>query len=223
MGVTRYAPSGIQIENLPPIDIILISHNHYDHLDKHTIDTLPNKEKIHVGVPLGLKEFFLESGYKKVHELDWEKSEMIGDIQIISLSAVHDSGRSLSDKDKTLWCSWAIVSDTDKYYFGGDTGYSPIFKSIGKKYKSFNMAILPIGAYEPRKLMWMSHVNPEEAVEMGRDINANVLVAGHWGTIELSEEPPWEPPKRFRKAAKSAGIAQERIWVMKIGETRVLP
>ncbi len=222
-GVTRYVPAGIQIKNLPPIDIILVSHNHYDHLDKRTIDSLPDKEKIHVGVPLGLGDYFLKSGYKKVHELDWEESTAIGDIQITSLPAVHDSRRGVGDKDKTLWCSWAIISSFGKYYFAGDTGYSTVFQDIGQKYKSFNLAMLPIGAYEPRELMWMSHVNPEEAIKIGMDINANVLVAGHWGTIELSDEPPWEPPKRFRTAAKSVGIDQERIWIMKIGESRIIP
>ena len=222
-GVTRYVPAGIQIKNLPPIDIVLVSHNHYDHLDRRTIDALPNKEKIHIGVPLGLKKFFLESGYKKIYELDWEESATIGDIQIISLPAVHDSRRGLGDKDKTLWCSWAILSSFGKYYFAGDTGYSSVFQNICKQYKSFNLAILPIGAYEPRELMWMSHVNPEEAIQIGMDINANVLVAGHWGTIEMADEPPWEPPKRFRKAAESVGIEKDRIWIMKIGGSRILP
>lgn len=222
-GVTRYARPGIRIENLPRIDIILISHNHYDHLDKHTLDALPDKERIQVGVPLGLKEFFINSGYKKVHELDWNESSDVEGLRITSLPAVHDSGRSLGEKDRTLWCSWAIEADAGRYFFGGDTGYSSVFQNIGRRYESFNLAILPIGAYEPRKVMWMSHVNPEEAIQLGKDVKTNVFVAGHWGTIELSDEPPWEPPVRFRKAARSAGIDQQRIWVMKIGETRVLP
>jgi N-acyl-phosphatidylethanolamine-hydrolysing phospholipase D len=222
-GVTRYVPAGISIENLPPIDIILVSHNHYDHLDKRTIDALPDKQKIHIGVPLGLKKFFLKSGYIKIHELDWGESATIDEIQITALPAVHDSRRGIDDKDKTLWCSWGIISAFGKYYFAGDTGYSSIFQNIVEQYKSFNLAILPIGAYEPRELMWMSHVNPEEAIQIGMDINANVLVAGHWGTIEMSDEPHWEPPKRFSKAAESVGIDKDRIWIMKIGESRILP
>lgn len=222
-GVTRYTQPGINIENLPPIDIIIVSHNHYDHLDFHTINSLPNKLETKVAVPLGVGSIFLNSGYKDVHELDWNDKVNFGGIHLASLPAVHDSGRWLIDKDKSLWCSWAILTSTGKYYFGGDTAYSSVFKGVGEEYQSFDLAILPIGAYEPNSLMWMSHVTPEEAVKVGLDINASILVAGHWGTIELSDEPHWEPPKRFMAAAKKVGMDDEKAWVMKIGETRVLP
>ncbi len=223
-GPRRFVPPGISIKNLPPIDIIIVSHNHYDHLDKKTIATLPDKKIISVLVPLGLKDFFLDHEYKNVYELDWEGSANIGSIQIVALPAVHNSKRGVMDKNRTLWCSWALLASTGNYFFVGDTGYSPIiFRRIGKKFKSFNLAILPIGAYEPRKIMWMSHVNPEEAIEIGLDINAKVLVPSHWGTIKLSDEPLWEPPERFREAARLAEIAKENIWIMKIGDTRSLP
>ena len=222
-GITRYAPPGITIQNLPPIDIIIVSHNHYDHLDRHTICALPNKENIHVAVPLGLQEIFINCGYEKVKELDWGSSANVGDIKLTALPAAHDSGRSLFDKDKTLWSSWAISADSTNFFFSGDTGYSPVFKEIGKEYGPFDLAILPIGAYEPRELMWMSHITPEEAVKVGQDIKANILVGGHWGTIELSEEPQWEPPARFVNAANAAGKNQESVWVMKIGESRAIP
>lgn len=222
-GITRYTPPGIKIENLPKIDMIVISHNHYDHLDFHTIDALPNKDSIHVGVPLGVSELFEDAGYKNIYELDWNESITIGNIRLEALPAVHDSGRWLVDKDKSLWASWGIFSPSGKYYFGGDTGYSPAFKQVGDKYKFFDMALLPIGAYSPHKLMWMSHVTPEQAIKAGQDLNADILVAGHWGTIGLSDEDHWEPPKRFLAAAEKAGIDKEKAWVMKVGETRILP
>ncbi len=222
-GVTRYAPPGISIKNLPRIHAIIISHNHYDHLDRHTICVLPNRNEIVVFVPLGLKKLFIDCGYKIVNELDWWQSAELDSIDIVALPAVHDSARSLLDKDKTLWASWAIVSGEKNYYFGGDTGYSSVFKEIGKQYGSFDLAILPIGAYQPRHLMWMSHVTPEEAVKVALDINAVNIVGGHWGTIELSDEDHWEPPKRFLSAAEIAGFEFEKIWIMKIGEVRHLP
>lgn len=222
-GVTRYTPPGMKIESLPKIDMIVISHNHYDHLDFHTIDALPNKAKIHVGVPLGVSELFEDAGYKNIYELDWNESITIGDIRLEALPAVHDSGRWLVDKNKSLWASWGIFSPSGKYYFGGDTGYSSAFKQAGDKYQSFDMALLPIGAYSPYELMWMSHVTPEQAIKAGQDLNADILVAGHWGTIGLSDEDHWEPPKRFLAAAEKAGIDKEKAWVMKIGETRILP
>ena len=222
-GVTRYVPPGITVKNLPEIDIIVVSHNHYDHLDLQTICALYNKDSIDVFVPVGLKSNFLDCGYSKVYELDWWKEKSLDGLNIAALPAVHDSGRGLTDKDETLWASWAIISGKNKYYFGGDTGYSPVFKEIGGTYGPFNLAIVPIGAYEPRKLMWMSHVTPEEAVEIGKDIKAKVLVGGHWGTIELSDEDHWEPPVRFMLAGASSGMTEKNIWVMKVGETRILP
>lgn len=222
-GVTRYAPPGISIENLPPIDAIIISHNHYDHLDRHTVCVLPNRQQIDVFVPLGLKQIFADCGYEKIHELDWWQSSFIEDIKIHALPAVHDSTRSLMDKDQTLWASWAIITGDKQYYFGGDTGYSSVFKEIGKKYGPFDLAMLPIGAYQPRELMWMSHVTPEEAVNIGLDINAQNIVGCHWGTIELSDEDHWEPPLRFLAASDKAGFRKEQAWIMKIGEVKLLP
>jgi L-ascorbate metabolism protein UlaG (beta-lactamase superfamily) len=108
--------------------------------------------------------------------------------------------------------------------FIGDTGYSEtIFKQIGRQYGPFDYVLLPIGAYEPRKLMWMSHITPEEAVAVGNNVRADTLIASHWGTINMSDEPPWDPPKRFRKAGLENGFAMKALWVMKIGETRPLP
>ncbi|MEN8167898.1 MAG: MBL fold metallo-hydrolase, partial [Pseudomonadota bacterium] len=106
----------------------------------------------------------------------------------------------------------------------GDTGYSEtIFNSIGEEYGSFDYAILPIGAYEPRELMWMSHITPEEAVAIGKEVHAKTLIASHWGTVSsLSDEPPWEPPKRFKKAGFANGFSNKTLWVMKVGETRPL-
>ncbi len=222
-GPKRFVPPGISIKKLPAIDIIIVSHNHYDHLDEATVESLHGKEKILVVVPLGLKIFFTQRGYVNVKELDWGENTSVDNIQITSLPAVHFSGRGISDGNKTLWCSWAIVSSSGKYYFAGDTAYSyPIFQNIAKKYKSFNLAIVPIGAYEPQKIMKAFHTTPEEAIKIGIDIKAKVMVGSHWGTIELSDEPHWEPPQRFKEHARKVGIPQERIWVMKIGETRIL-
>ncbi len=223
-GPRRFVPPGISINNLPPIDIVLVSHNHYDHLDADTVESLKGKENIQVIVPLGLKEFFIERGYKQVIELDWEESFEFQGLRFTSLPAVHDSRRWVDDKNKTLWCSWSISGSMGKYYFAGDTAYSPtIFSEIGKNHGPFALAMLPIGAYEPRKLMWMSHATPEEAVKIGTEIRAEVLLAMHWGTIELSDEPHREPPIRFKEAGQLENISQENIWIMKIGESRRLP
>jgi N-acyl-phosphatidylethanolamine-hydrolysing phospholipase D len=221
-GPRRLVDSPIPINKLPSIDIVIVSHNHYDHLDDETVRTLKNKDNIHVVVPLGLKSFFTKRGYSKVTELDWGQSVSIKGIELTAQPSVHDSARNISDHNETLWASWIIESSQKRIIFIGDTGYSKtIFNDIGDKYGSFDYAILPIGAYEPRKLMWMSHTTPEEAILIGSDIHANTLIASHWGTVSsLSDEPPFEPPQRFRAEGLKKGFSEQSLWVMKIGETR---
>lgn len=223
-GPRRFVDSPIPINKLPSIDIVIISHNHYDHLDDKTISNIKNKNAIHVVVPLGLTSFFTERGYSKVTELDWGQSISINGVELTAQPSVHDSARSTSDHNETLWASWVIESSQKRIIFIGDTAYSEtIFKDIGNKYGSFDYAILPIGAYEPRELMWMSHTTPEEAVSIGSDIRAQTLIASHWGTVSsLSDEPPWEPPRRFKKAGLGNRFVEKNLWVMKVGETRSL-
>ena len=223
-GPKRFVNIPIPINKLPAIDIIIVSHNHYDHLDDQTVRQLTNKKNIQVVVPLGLKPFFIERGYNLVTELDWGQSVSIEGVNITAEPSVHDSARSTTDHNETLWASWVIESPEQRLLFVGDTGYSnTIFKRIADKYDSFDFAILPIGAYEPRELLWMSHTTPEEAVMIGKDLGATTLVASHWGTISsLSDEPAFEPPKRFKKAGYGNGFSDQTLWVMKIGETKPL-
>lgn len=224
MGPRRYVDPGLSPKNLPTIDIILMSHNHYDHLDSDFIESLKNKDDIHVFVPLKLKSFFTQRNYKNVHELDWYKSDSIYNIRFTCLPTVHYSGRGLGDKNKSLWCSWAISSGRKQYYFIGDSGYSfTIFKEIGKKFGGFDLAMVTIGTYGNRKYGVNNHTTPEEAVTIGKEINAKALLGIHWGTINLSDEDPWETPIRFEEAAKKSGYSPGNIWIFKIGETRILP
>lgn len=120
-----------------------------------------------------------------------------------------------------MWSSWAILGSDKKVYFGGDSAYSEsVYKDIGNKYGPFGYAVMPIGVYEPRQIMKTHHMNPDEAVKAGTDLRATNLIASHWGTINLSDEPPWEPPELFLKAGINSGFMENNIWIMKIGETR---
>ncbi len=223
-GPRRFVEPGITLENLPQIDVVVVSHSHFDHLDDETVRSLKNKENIHVVVPLGLKSFFVERGYEKVSELDWGEAVTVKGIKITSHPAVHDSARSISDHNKTLWSSWVIESPQKRVFFAGDTGYSKsIFRRIGEKHGSFDYAIVPIGAYEPRELMWMSHVTPQEAVFIGNDLRANTLIASHWGSVSsLSDEPLFDPPKHLKQSGVENGFNESDLWIMKVGETRPL-
>jgi L-ascorbate metabolism protein UlaG (beta-lactamase superfamily) len=223
-GSRRYVQPGISLDNLPPIDMVIVSHNHLDHLDAETVESLQGKEKIHIFVPLGLKAFFKDRGYTNIKELDWNESSSYSGIKLTALPTVHFSGRESNDKNKTLWCSWSISSQSGKVFYSGDSSYSPtIFKTIGKENGPYDLVIVSIGAYKTRKYGPASHFTPEEAIKVAMETKSNIAVAMHWGTIKLSDEPLWEPPVRFRKAAQDNGLSSEQTWVMKIGETRLLP
>jgi len=224
VGPLRYVPPGISVQNLPPIDVVIISHSHYDHLDVSTLKTLTNKDKIQVLVPLGLGELMTDLGYNYVRELDWNQASTINGLKLTCLPAIHFSNRGLNDYNQTLWCSWAIESQGFKYYYAGDTAYSDtLFHNIGREFNGFDVAIMPIGAYEPAGIMQRVHTTPEEALQAGIDLRSRAIVPCHWGTIELSDEPHFEPPVRFLEAAKKQGLIEENAWVMKIGETRPIP
>jgi L-ascorbate metabolism protein UlaG (beta-lactamase superfamily) len=222
-GPRRYVPSGISIPDLPPIDVLLISHNHYDHLDEKTVEQLPGKERMTVLAPLKLGDFFRARGYRNVLDLDWHDAVEIGGVTFTAVPAVHWSRRTSFDVNRTLWTGFAIRSATQRLFFGGDSAYGPVFREIGERYGPFDTALIGIGAYEPRVIMQAAHTNPEEAVEVGVDIGARRLVGMHWGTVVLTEEPQFEAPDRFRAAARKRGFADDQVWVLRIGETRALP
>jgi L-ascorbate metabolism protein UlaG (beta-lactamase superfamily) len=223
VGPRRFTPPGLPAAALPPIDLLLVSHNHYDHLDSKTIAALPNKGRIRVVVPLGLARFFGLRGYRSVTELDWHHHTTVGPLKITAVPAIHRSARSLVDRNRTLWAGFIIESAERRLYFGGDTGYGAVFRETGRHYGPFDLAMLGIGCYAPRAAMHMNHANPEEAIQIALDLGARHVVGMHWGTIVMTTEPPFEPPERFRTAADRAGLAPEAAWLMKVGETRLLP
>ena len=222
IGPTRYAGPGMAVEDLPAIDVVLVSHNHYDHLDEATIEALPGKERIDVIVPLGLGEFFRQLGYVRVHELDWHDHVTINGLAFTALPTVHFSARGLFDRNETLWTGYALRSRRHRLFVAGDTGYGTVFGDVVAAYGPFDFGLIPIGAYDPRTIMSAVHVTPEEAVKIAGNIGVRTFVAHHWGTIRLTEEPVLEPPRRFLAAGRQAGYADGDLWLLKIGETRTL-
>ncbi|KGM38309.1 hypothetical protein JY97_17065 [Alkalispirochaeta odontotermitis] len=221
-GPKRYTPPGIPVEKLPRIDLLLISHNHYDHLDQATLEALPDKDRIAVIVPLNLKKFIAELGFDDVTELDWHDSKKSGPITVTALPAVHFSSRSLFDRNETLWTGYSITDGHTKVYFSGDTGYHTLFKDLGRRYGPFDLGMVPIGAYKRASNLKSTHTTPEEAVRLGQNLGVKTLVPMHWGAIVLSYEPPFEPPIRFLKAGLAAGFSEDHLWKMAVGETRGL-
>jgi len=223
VGPRRFTPPGLPVDALPPIDLLLVSHNHYDHLDAGTIAALPDKARIRVVVPLGVGRFFRRRGYRSVTELDWHGRAVVDGLTVTAVPAIHRSARTLVDRNRTLWAGFILESARRRIYFGGDTGYGAVFKETGRRYGPFDLAMLGIGCYAPRAAMHMNHANPEEAIQIARDLGATHVIGMHWGAIVMTTEPPFEPPVRFRAAAAHAGFAPEAAWLMRVGETRLLP
>ena len=221
-GPERVVPPGISLEDLPDIDIVIISHDHYDSLDKNSIKGLRSRaggDKTVFLVPLGLKRWLQGVGVTNVIEMDWWEEQSIGPLTIIATPMQHWGKRSPFSRNDHLWASWIVMSPGFRFYFGGDTGYSPHFEETGRRYGPFDLAALPIGAYEPRWFMKNHHINPEEAVRAHLDLRAKRSVAMHWGTFMLTDEPLDEPPRRLRTALEKAGIPLTAFLVLKHGET----
>jgi len=223
VGPRRFTPPGLSVGQLPRIDVLLVSHNHYDHLDARTIEALPDKERIAVVVPLGLGRFFAARGFRRITELDWHGRVTIDGLAVTCVPAIHRSARSLVDRNRTLWGGFVLESARRRLYFGGDTAYGTIFQETGRRHGPFDLALLGIGCYAPRAAMAMNHADPEEAVQIALDLGARQVMGMHWGTLRMTEEPPFEPPRRFRIAAAAAGFGPDQAWLMRVGETRALP
>lgn len=225
-GPKRFTEPGLSIQDLPKINFIILSHNHYDHLDVESVKAIQEKQKENPPlwiVPLRIKAWFQDLGISNVIELDWWDTTTFADFTIHCVPAQHFSGRGLTDRNKTLWAGWVIEKEEFKFYFAGDTGYSPEFKEIGEKLGPFTVSCIPIGAYNPRWFMQGVHVDPYQAVEIHKDVQSKLSVGMHWGTFSLADEDMDEPPKLLKDALEKSGIEAHLFQVMKHGETMIIP
>lgn len=218
-GPRRVSAPGLRFEDLPPIHVVVISHDHYDHLDEATVKRLAAAHRPRFLVPLGLKEWFAGIGITDVEELDWWGHREERGLTITCVPAQHFSGRTLWDRNRRLWSGWVIAGPAKRFYIAGDTAYFAGFKEIGARLGPFDLAAMPIGAYVPSVIMQASHVTPEEALRAFSDVRGERFLAIHWGTFDLAEEPLEEPPQRLLGEARRLGLNPEHIWVLKHGET----
>jgi N-acyl-phosphatidylethanolamine-hydrolysing phospholipase D len=217
-GPRRLVPVGMRFEDLPPIHAVVISHDHYDHLDAATVARLAREHAPRFFVPLGLTPWLRDHGVRDVVELDWWQSREFRGVRFVCTPAQHSSGRGLTDQNLTLWSSWVIAGRARRLFFAGDTGYFSGGKEIGQRFGPFDVAAIPIGGYSAYDRRHPNHVNPEEAVQLFEDVNARLMVPMHWGTFELNREPFQEPPQRLMREAVRLGL-EEHIALLGPGQS----
>jgi N-acyl-phosphatidylethanolamine-hydrolysing phospholipase D len=220
LGPRRLGPPGLAFESLPRIDVVVISHDHFDHLDLPTVRRLAATQDPLFLVPLGMRDWFRDNGMSHVEELDWWQEYQYRGVRFVCVPAQHFSQRSFWDGNRRLWASWAIVGRERRLYFGGDTGYFDGFREAGRRLGPFDVVALAIGSYLPAEIMKAVHTTPEEAVQAFLDLDGGVMLGMHWGTFDLAEEPLEEPPVRMRGEFERRHLDPARAWILKIGETR---
>ncbi len=231
IGPKRAQPPGLAPVQLPHIDAVLVSHNHYDHLDRDSVRLLNAQAggPPRFVVPLGLKAWLEGEGITNAVELDWWQSTRIGEAEVVLVPVQHWSGRGFGDRLATLWGGFAVFTPRFQYLYTGDTGYSQDFTDIRARFAErqrdggFDLALIPVGAYEPRWFMATQHVNPAEAVQVFRDLGAKRALGVHWGTFELTDEALDQPPQDLAAARSAAGVSADDFFLLAVGQTRRLP
>lgn len=207
IGPKRFQPPPIQLEDLPPIAAVLTSHDHYDHLDMHTVQHLAAKGT-HFFVPLGIGAHLEEWSVppSQITDLDWWESKRLGGVTFVCTPAQHYSGRGLFDRTETLWASWSVIGSEHRVFYSGDTGFSNHFQKIGKRLGPFDLSILKIGAYGPMAYWHDVHINPEEAIQAHLALQARHLLPVHWATFNLGLHAWDEPIQRAVKTAEEHNV-----------------
>lgn len=228
-GPKRVRAPGVKMQDLPRIDIILISHNHYDHLDIATLQQLTKKNKPRIIVGLGVGELLSTEGLTTVTELDWWQAydALPNGLRVVFVPSWHGSGRGLFDRNKTLWGGYVIESSAGNVYFSGDTAYGDFHTDIKKRFDEFRLAILPIGHYEPRWMMQSVHMNPDDAVKLHRDLTIHQSVGMHFGTFHglgaHNNEKVDQHETDLREALEKYSVPDSEFWLLGFGEGRDVP
>jgi L-ascorbate metabolism protein UlaG (beta-lactamase superfamily) len=219
MGIQkRLTEPGLTIEQLPEIDVVLISHGHYDHLDFPTLKKL--KGDITFYVPIGLKTLFIKKGYRKVIEANWWEKLLHHNLKLTFVPAQHWTKRTLTDTNSSHWGGWVIESTENNHnvYFAGDSGYFRGFKEIGERFL-VDIVLMPIGAYEPEWFMNVSHINPEDAIKAFLELKGRIFIPMHYGAYRLADDTGPEALERLMKEWKRLDLDSGQLAVLKIGET----
>lgn len=215
-GLRRMVPPPCGIQDLPAIDAILLTHSHYDHMD------LPTLRRLGAGIPLftpqGHSRLLAVRGFRDVTEVGWwDDAGLSPGIRLTAVPAQHFTARTPFDNDRAHWCGWVIEGAGNRIWHAGDSGYCPAFAEIGTRFGGIDFAMIPIGAYQPRRIMRAMHMNPQEAVTAFLDAGCTAAVAMHWGTFRLTDEPMGEPPILLGAALAEAGLAESSFVACPVG------
>jgi L-ascorbate metabolism protein UlaG (beta-lactamase superfamily) len=227
IGPRRHRPPGLRFEDLPSIDVVFQSHDHYDHMDFPTLRRVAAKWRPRLVVPLGVRARLVSKnivGGVEAAELDWWDSTSISSLlKVTAVPARHFSGRGLGDRNKTLWCGYVVEGPSGSVYFAGDTGYGAHFHEIRKRFPKMRLAFLPVGAFQPQWFMGQVHMSPDEAVRAHRDLGAGTSVGIHFGTFRLADDGENEPVEELQSALAVVEEPRPRFYVLGLGEGREVP
>lgn len=223
-GPRRAVPPGLSFEQLPPIDVVVVSHNHYDHMDLPTLRRLADERRPRFIVPLGNERTLVRGGVGDAEELDWWQSVRVREgVYVHAVPAQHFSSRGLFDRDHALWAGFVVTGPAGAAYFAGDTGFGPHFGQIRERLGAPRLALLPIGAYRPEWFMSRVHTSPDEALEAHRILDAGTSVGVHFGTFRLADDGQDEPAERIEELLRAAEGPPPRFWILGVGESRDVP
>ena len=219
-GPKRMVPPGIKMEDLPKIDIILLTHNHYDHLDIKALKELSKQHNPKIYCPLGVGRYLKKKGIDNIQEMDWwDRIPIKDDLTLMCTPAQHFSGRGMFDRDKTLWCGFALMKPDGSIYYSGDTGYGDFFKDIAEKISPIKLSFLPIGAYKPGWFMAPIHTSPADAVRIHKEMGSQLSIPMHFGTFPLADDGMDDPVNDLKIAMKTEGISETEFIVLQNGQS----
>ena len=217
--IPRLRRAGLKLEELPPIDAILLSHNHYDHLNFKSLRALQRRFDPEIVVPQGDGRYARKLGFRHIHEMRWWESISVTGLTVHAVPARHTGGRLPWNKERSLCCGYVVETKNTSVYFAGDTAYDSFFTDIAKKFH-LDVALLPIGAYKPHAWFEHIHLNPATAFRAFKETKAKHLIPVHWGTFKISDEPMDEPPRLLLKEA-SKSVVSNAVHILQNGESFV--
>jgi L-ascorbate metabolism protein UlaG (beta-lactamase superfamily) len=221
-GPRRVHPPGLRLDAIPRVDLVLLSHNHYDHFDRATLDRLEAGHRPPIVTLRGNEAYLRRHEGGRLHALDWWQSVEVAGVRVTATPALHFSGRGILDRDRALWGGLVVEWDGPTVFFAADTGYWSHFREVRHRFGTVGLALLPIGAYEPRWFMASAHMNPADAVRAHLDLGGPPSIGMHFGTFRLTDEAWEDPPRELAAALQQSGVAPSRFRVPTPGETFIV-